>query len=462
MTRKRSDRPPSSRFEHRRAAATEPPDSRQKSADQTSAATVVSQHSPAYLKYILLMAFLLNVNNVTDRLVVGVLIEPLRLEFGLSDLQLGLLSGLAFTLVYSTLGIPFGRLADKVNRRNLVVICVAFWSSMTVLTGAARGYVELIMIRAGVALGEAGFTPAMHSLLSDFFPPHRRASALSIYGIGSPLGTMLAFVVGGFVAEHFGWRLAFVVIGLPGILLAIVMLMTMREPQRGATELQPEQGPAPPLRQALLFPWRTRSIRYLMLGAGAHLTVFYGLSTWLAPFFLRVHDLSLSQAGLAIGIITAVFGTLGTLLGGFASDRLGAHRSGWYAWVTAVALMLVLPFGVGMYIAGSAAASLMFACGVALFGAVWLGPTFAIVQMVAPLRMRGLTAGVLIFTQNMIGLGCGPVLVGALSDSLAPGFGDESLRWALLAVLSLELLAIGLYYQSGRWMARDLAKVERR
>lgn len=413
-------------------------------------------YSRGYLAYVLGMVFTINIFNMTDRLIMGVVLEPIKMEFGLSDLQLGILSGLAFTIVYSTIGIPMGSVADRVMRRNLVAACVGLWSAMTVTCGIAASYMQMILARAGVAFGESGFTPAIHSMLSDYFPPSRRAMALAVYGVGAPIGSLLGNSVGGFVADNFGWRVTFLAVGAPGILLAALFLLTIREPVRGNTENRRDPGMAPSLPTAIAFAWRARSIRYLMLGAGAHLLVFYGLAIWLAPFLIRLHGLSLTQAGLWIGVITGVFGGAGTLVGGFASDRLARSNMGWYGWLNAFCLLFMLPFGVGMYLWPSATGALAFGCGVAFLGAVWLAPTFAVVQLVSPLRMRGVVAGVLIFTQNMIGLGCGPVLVGWLSDLLSPRFGTESLRWAMFGVFFVEIIAVALYFKAGRWIRHDL------
>lgn len=404
----------------------------------------------SYLAYVLGIVFTVQVFNMSDRLVLGILMEPIKAEFALSDLQLGVLSGLAFTLVYATIGIPLGSVADRVSRRYLVTACIGLWSAMTVATGLAGHYSHLLLTRAGVALGESGFTPAIHSMLSDFFQPSRRAMALAIYGVGAPVGALVGNALGGVLAEHYGWRATFIMIGSPGLLLALLFWLTVREPRRGNTETRVDDNAAPPISQAVAFALRSRSLRYLMLGAGAHLLVFYGLGIWLAPFLVRLHGLSIGQAGLWIGIITGLFGGAGTLLGGYISDRLGRRQIGWYAWFNALCLALMLPFGIGMYLWPSTNGALAFGCGVALLGAVWMGPTFAIVQLVSPLRMRGVVAGVLIFTQNMIGLGLGPLLVGWLSDYLKPDFGVESLRWAMFGVFFIELLAIALYVQSGR------------
>jgi len=421
-----------------------------------AAAEPQQEYSRGYLAYILAMAFTINIFNMTDRLVMGIVLEPIKAEFALSDLQLGILSGLAFTIVYSTIGIPLGSVADRVMRRNLVAACVGLWSAMTVACGVAGGYVQMIFARAGVALGESGFTPAIHSMLSDYFPPSRRAMALAVYGVGAPIGSLVGNAVGGVVAENFGWRAAFIALGAPGLLLALLFLLTVKEPVRGNTEDRHDTGSAPPLLTAIAFAWRARSIRYLMLGAGAHLLVFYGLAIWLAPFLVRLHDLSLGEAGLWIGVITGVFGGAGTLLGGYLTDRLGRSHMGWYGWFNALCLLAMMPFGIGMYLWPGVVGALAFGCGVALLGAVWLAPTFAVVQLVSPLRMRGVVAGVLIFTQNMIGLGCGPVLVGWLSDLLSGQLQAESLRWAMFWIFFIEIFAIALYFQAGRWVRHDL------
>lgn len=412
----------------------------------------------SYLVYVLAMAFTLNVFNIADRQLLGIVLQPIKLEFLLSDLQLGLLSGLVFTLVYTTLGIPIGSLADRTIRRNLVAGCLAMWSAMTMACGFANSYLHLIFARMGVALGEAGFSPSIQSLLSDYFPLSRRATVLAVWGLGAPLGSLVGHAVGGYFAQHYGWRSAFLAVGAPGLLLALLFWLTVREPVRGASEHRRDAQPASSIGAAIAFAWRTRSMRYLMFGAGAHLLVFYGLAIWLAPFYMRTHHLSLAQAGLYIGLITGVCGGAGTLIGGYLSDRLGRRDARWYGWVTGISLAATLPFALGMYLAPSAQISLAFAGVVGFLGALWLAPTFAIVQLLAPLRMRGVAVGVLHFVQVMIGFGIGPTLVGWLSDRWEPEFGVESLRWALLAVFFIEPVAVALYYLAGRSLPEDLAR----
>lgn len=411
-----------------------------------------------YLGYVLAMSFAINVFNIADRQVLGIVLQPLKIEFALSDLQLGLLSGLVFTVVYATLGIPLGSLADRVSRRNIIAACLALWSGMTVLCGMAKNVTHLVLARMGVALGESGFSPSIQSMLSDYFPPTKRASVLAIWGLGSPVGSMVGFAIGGYFAQHYGWRSAFFAIGAPGLLLAVLFLLTVREPARGANEKTQHDSTAPSIGAGLRFAWGTRSIRYLMLGAGVHLFVFYGLGTWLAPFYLRTHDMPLAQAGLYIGVITGIFGGAGTLVGGFLSDRLGRTDPRWYGWVTSASLLAMLPFGVGMYLVSTAFLALALGCVVGFLGAIWLAPTFAIVQLVAPVRIRGLAAGILIFTQVMIGYGAGPAVTGWLSDLLAPQFAEDSLRWALLTVFLAEIIAVGFYYVAGRSLPADLAR----
>lgn len=416
-------------------------------------------HSRIYLSYVLGMAFVLNVLNIADRQILGIVLEPIKQEFLLTDLHLGLLSGLVFTLIYTTLGIPIGSLADRTVRRNLVAGCLALWSAMTVTCGFAMSYTQLLLSRMGVALGEAGFSPSIQSMLSDYFAPSRRATVLAIWGLGAPIGGMLGHALGGYMAEHFGWRSAFLTLGLPGLVLAVLFWATVREPVRGASEQRRDDGHAASIGSAIAFAWKTRSFRYLMFGAGTHLLVFYGLGIWLAPFYVRSHELSLSQAGLYIGLITGLCGGLGTLLGGWLSDRLGRTDARWYAWVTALSLLGMMPFAFGMYLANSVSSSLVFGGFVGFLGALWLAPTFAIVQLVAPLRMRGVSVGILHFTQVMIGFGIGPTLVGFLSDQFEPSFGKEALRWALVAVFLVEPLAVFLYYKAGRALPSDLQQL---
>ncbi len=429
---------------------------------QTQAAAqghaVSETYSRGYLAYVLGMAFAINIFNIADRQMLGIVLQPLKVEFALTDLQLGLLSGLVFAVIYATMGIPLGSLADRISRRNLTAACLALWSAMTVISGFAKNVMHLVLARVGVALGESGFSPSIQSLLSDYFPPSKRATALSVWGLGSPLGSLVGFALGGYFAQHYGWRSAFIAVGAPGLVLALLFLFTVREPARGGAERRRDDTTPPSIGAGIRFAWNTRSMRYLMLGAGMHLFVFYGLGAWLAPFFLRTHHMPLAQAGLYLGLITGVLGGAGTLMGGYLSDRLGRSDPRWYAWVSALCLLVMVPFGLGMYLAPSASSSLAFGCVMGFLGAVWLAPTFAIVQLLAPLRMRGVAAGILIFTQVMIGNGGGPAVAGWLSDLWAPRFGSDSLRWALFAVFFVELFAVALFYLAGRFLPSDLTR----
>ena len=282
--------------------------------------------------------------SITDRMILTVLFEPIRLEFGVSDTQMGLLGGLSFALFYATLGIPIARAADRGNRKLIIVASLAVFSLMTALSGLAVGFVMLLLLRIGVGIGEAGVSPASQSIIADYFPKERRASAMSVLIVGANVGMIIGYLIGGFVSQHYGWRVALVVVGLPGLALAAVMFAQLREPIRGAFEAPaPGTDASPTILQTAAFMFGSPAVRQLLIASTISGTVTYGLTTWLPAFFVRAHGLSQSEVGLLMALAFGVVGAIGAFVGGKWVDRLSRDGLERGLWMIAATQLAVVP-----------------------------------------------------------------------------------------------------------------------
>ncbi len=417
--------------------------------------------SRGYANFALALLFVIYVVNFIDRSILGILLESIKKEFQPSDTALGVLSGLAFAVVYSTLGIPIARWADRGSRKTIISIALFVWSGMTALCGMVGSFGQLVAARIGVGIGEAGCSPPAHSMISDLFPPERRGRAFGIYALGIPVGAAVGVLVGGWVKELYDWRTAFTVVGLPGVALALVTGFLLREPVRGASEGIAARMEAPPTagevgRQM----WKLRAFRHLALAGALHALVGYGVGAFQAAFLERTHGLSTGEVASWLAGIGLFAGGFGTYFGGWAVDRLSPRDVRWYVWLPGIALVVALPFSAGFYFLPGKYQ--IFACAVppAILGAMYLGPTFAMTQALAPLRMRAVASAVLLFVMNLLGMGIGPVLVGAASDGFTRvGFGPDALRWALFSVAAVNLWATAHYALAARTLREDLGAV---
>ncbi len=385
-----------------------------------------------YANYVLGVLFLVYVFNFIDRQILSILLEDIKLELGVSDTAMGFLTGIAFALFYTFAGIPIARWADVGVRRSIIAMGLTLWSVMTAASGLVQNFTQLVLARIGVGVGEAAGSPPAHSIIADYFPPERRATALSIYNMGISFGILFGFLVGGWINEFFGWRLAFFVVGLPGLALALLVRFTVREPARGASEGVTEVEDPEPVMKVFAFMWSLRSFRHLAIAGGLHAFAGYGFAQWAPTFLRRVHDLGSGETGTYLGLIIGFGGAAGSVLGGVLGDRLGRIDARWYMWVPAISCILVVPFIVGFLLLDSLAFSLIAYIPGVLFGAMWLGPIIASAQALVKLRMRAVASAILLFILNLIGLGLGPQLVGVLNDLLASAFGDEAVRYSLL------------------------------
>lgn len=415
-------------------------------------AEAVGRGGDAYARYVLFILFLGYVVNSIDRSILNILLAPIQQEFTLSDTALGLLGGIAFALFYSTLGLPIAALADRTSRKWVLSVAICLWSGMTALCGLAANFPQLLAARVGTAIGEAGGSPPSHSLIADYFPLAKRGTALSLYALGVPIGGMIGLLIGGWGNELWGWRTAFVVAGLPGILIAALVAFTVREPVRGlsdgaaavaaAAALPPAPGPFAVLR----ILWRRAAFRNMALAAALHAFVWYGAGNFNSVFLIRSHGMSTGEAGSWLALL-AGFGAAGTFLGGFLSDRLAKARNDdrWYMWVPGIATVLGVPFQIGAYLLSDMGGALVCFGVTAFLASFFFGPSFAMAQALAGVRMRAVAASVLLFIQTMIGLGLGPLIAGMLSDALKPALGIEALRYALILVGLVNLWS-GIHY----------------
>jgi MFS family permease len=436
------------------------------SPQQSVEATQVAQVTPRYRAYVLGVLLLAYAVNVMDRSVLSVLLQSIKSEFAASDAQLGLLGGVAFALFYATMGIPIAAWADRSSRRNVLALAVAVWSSMTALCGMAASFSTLLLARIGTAVGEAGGSPPSHSLISDYFPLSKRATALSIYALGVPLGGMMGNFFGGWSNEIYGWRLTFVLIGLPGILVALLVRFTLVEPPRGLADNLSRGAAArtaPPILDVLRFLWSRTSFRHLSFAAALHSFVWYGGSIWNAAFFIRSHGLTSGQAGTWLAALMAL-GAAGTLLGGYLADRMSARTGDrrWYLWVPAGATLIMVPFQFVSYLEPRLSFAIPAFCAMYVLAAMFFGPSFAMTQALVTVRMRAIAASVLLFVQTLIGLGLGPWCVGLISDALAPVHGQaHSLAYGLVIVGLVNAWAALHYFRGARTLRQDLEATER-
>ncbi len=406
-------------------------------------------YSSRYRGYVLLILTGVYTFNFIDRQILVILQESIKGELGLSDTQLGLLTGLAFALFYVTLGIPIARFADKSNRRNIIGASLAIWSLMTALSGLAQNYIQLLLARIGVGVGEAGGSPPAHSIISDYFPPERRATALSIYSTGIYFGILIGYLGGGWLDEHLGWRMALVALGVPGVIYALILLFTVKEPVKGISDTHQAEE-AKSFWEVLAVLRSKKTFVYLALACGIHTFANYGVGNFFAPFLIRVHGLSIVEVGVGMGLASGIGGMIGTFMGGYLGDRLGQKDIRWYLWIAVVAE--ILGFGPSAIAFFAANTTIVFAAYflTSLLTAIYLGPCIAVTHNLIDAHKRSVASAILFLVLNIIGLGLGPLGIGAISDALSPEYGAESLRYAFCATFITGVIAMYLFYRSSQ------------
>ena len=395
--------------------------------------------------------------NFIDRQLLAILQESIKADLLLSDTQLGLLTGFAFAMFYVTAGIPIARWADRSNRRNIISLAIGLWSFMTAISGLAQNYLQLLLARIGVGVGEAGGSPPAHSIISDIFPAERRASALALYSTGVNIGILFGFLFGGWLNEFFGWRVAFFVVGVPGLLVALIVRFTLAEPVRGLAENR-SAGETAPFGDVLRLLFSRRAFRHIAFGAALNAFAGYSTSSWTASFMIRSHGMETGELGTWLALIMGLCGAIGVYLGGLGAERLAVRDLRWYMWLPALAGLICVPFMVGVYLADGPYLALGLSVVPGLLFNVYLGNALAMTHGLVGLRMRATASAILFFVLNIIGLGAGPWFIGFLSDQLAPSLGAESLRYAMLYALPAAMFwSICHFVMAARSLPEELA-----
>ena len=372
--------------------------------------------------------------NLLDRQILSMLLVPIKQDLGVSDTALGFLTGTSFALFYATAGIPIARWADRGNRVHVIALGLTLWSAATAACGLARSFLTLALARVLVGVGEAAGSPPAHSLIADYFPPERRARSIALYTMGASVGIGLGYALGGWLEASIGWRGAFFAVGLPGLLLAGVVALFMREPARGASEGRVDESEQPPLRASIRLLFSIRSYRQIAIATALYNLASYGFMMWIPTFLTRVHDMSRSESGAWLGLIAASCGLAGAYSGGWLAD-FGAKRDRrWLVWLPACAGLLTTPFLFAFILADTGTMALLCYVPISFLSATWSAPTYATVQGLVSLRMRAMASAVLLFALNLIGLGLGPQLVGVMNDLLEPRYGLEAIRYSLLVI----------------------------
>jgi predicted MFS family arabinose efflux permease len=414
---------------------------------------------PKNRTYILIIMTLIYVVNYLDRQILAILMPQIKVEFGLSYKEIGYLIGPAFAVVYAVLGVPLGVIADRVSRRNLIAASLAVFSLMTLLSSYARGFWSMALARFGTGIGEAGTGPAINSVIADLYAPAERAAALSFYTAGLNVGLLIAFFGGGWLSDHYGWRVAIVSAGVPGLILAILLLFTVTEPRRGLVEALPDSEP-PSFVSVVKYLWSQRAFRWMAIGTSFSSFGGYAGIAFVPTFLILSHHMTQAQVGVALALLTGVAGAIGTYFAGVMADKFGARDMRWNMYVPIIATFIAIPFAPLFYLSSSLTVTLVSAIIPVAVGAAYVGPAYAMAQGLVPLRMRARSVAILLLILNILGLGLGPPVVGAVADMLKPRFGPDALRYALLSTIITGLIGAFCYWRASTTLRQDLAKAK--
>lgn len=435
--------------------------------DETAAANFTAEElalrndlmRPGYRNYVLFIVLFGFALNFLDRQIISILLQPIKEDLQVSDTMLGFLSGLSFALFYATLGIPIAAMADRGSRKVILAVSIGVWSVMTAMCGLAQNFVQLLLARFGVGIGEAGYTPASLSIVADYFEKEKRAWAVAFTSVGAMLGIVLGMVIGGYVAEHWGWRAAMFIAGAPGLLFAFVVWFTVREPLRGMADgVRPKGTDLPGVWKSASTLWRIPSFAYISVGAGLSAMALYGFSMWLPSLLAREFGMGSGQIGLILGPVIGGVGAVGALVSGYICDKLFKRDPRWVLWVPVVASLLALPV-VALAFTMEEATPLIALYGLGYFLSIfWSPPTSSILSSLMPLRMRASGLAWKMLMVNLVGLGLGPQAIGFLSESLRPAYGDESLRYAMIFATPVFIVPAILYWLGSRHILADSAK----
>ncbi len=405
--------------------------------------------------WVLLLVYILN---FLDRQIVNILAEPIARDLRLSDSDIGLLTGMAFALFYTILGIPIARYADRpsTNRVGLISVSLAIWSGMTIVCGMAQNFVQLLLARIGVGVGEAGCTPAAHSLITDAVPAEKRSSAIAFYGLGIPIGSLLGLIVGGIVNDLWGWRAAFLVVGVPGLLLAVLLPLLIKEVRHGTKDAAASHPGGLTAMGALREVFGTRAFLYIAIAASITAFLGYGKGVWALILFQRSHGLSAGETGVLLGVVLGIAGVLGTWLGGYLADRYGKTNKRHMLTAPAIGMAVAAPILFCGYAVTEwhIAVALLFIPTV--LNTAYYGPTFACAHGLVQPEARAMASAVTLFLQNLIGLGLGPLLFGMASEELKPVVGTESVRYVLYGAAWLGLIPAFFFWRASLRLDAEL------
>lgn len=405
-----------------------------------------------YLWWLITVLLLVNILNFVDRQSVFILAEDIKRDLALTDTDIGLLGGLAFAVVYATLGIPLARIAEMYGRKRILAAVLFLWSALTALGGLAQNFVQLVATRLGVAAGEAGSTPTAHSLISAYFPERRRGLILAIYSLGVPLGTMIGLILAGWINQVASWRTAMIALGAPGILLALLLLVTIREPPAQAEKVKEQR-----LWLTLRALWSRPSFRQMAYGQAVYSMGANAAIVFAPAFLMRTYSLDSASTGLSLGIVYGVIGVAGTLIGGAMGDRFGGRDARWRLWLPGLVLIAAMPLTLGAWFAPDPTSSVALLAGTKFANLFYFGPIFVALHSIAPVHARGTASAVLLFFNSLVGISMGPLVTGLISDWLEPSFGLMSLRYALCFVVVTQLWAAIHFFLAARSIREDAA-----
>lgn len=413
-----------------------------------------------YKHYLLGLLTVVATLNFLDRFVLSLLLEPIKQDLELSDTQLGFLTGFAFALFYAVAGIPIARWADRGNRNTIVSVTTALWSAMVALCGLVGNFTQLLLVRVGVAVGESGALPPAQSLIADYFDRKERPHAMAIYWMCTPMAMIVGYLGGGWLAENFGWRITFVVIGLPGLLVAILVRFTMREPRLKTKVLAAARGPN--IKTVLTTLSQQKTYRRIVMASCVSSFFGMGITLWLPTFFMRSHDMEIGEVGAWFALIWGLCGLLGNYLGGYLATRYAAGKEALQMRTLAIIFVFGGALYVLVYISSNVYVAMTFLAATAFTISAIYGPIFSALQSLVSEHMRSVALALILLFSQIIGFGLGPVMAGLLSDLLMPMFGRESLRYALVIFSPGYLWVAYYYWRAAETIEDDIKHVETR
>lgn len=399
--------------------------------------------------------------NFMDRNALAILMQSIKMDLQLTDSQIGILTGIAFAFFYSTLGIPLARWADRGNRVSIISVTVALWSAMVIYSGLAATYVQMLLARIGVAVGEAGCVPPAQSLISDYYSRDERPRAMSHYMLGGPLSVISGLMVAGWINELYGWRMAFFAIGIPGVLLAIIVRFSLREPRLDNESMKAvahEANTTPTYGKVFRVLWRQRAYRHLVAGFTLVYLFSFGISQWTPAFLIRTYHIDTGELGSWYALIWGGGGAAGTYFGGYFASRFAAKNEVLQLKAMAAVLFAFIPLYIGIYLSPNIyVVFALMLVGAFMYSCIF-GPIFAMIQEIVAPDMRAMSVAILLLFANLVGMGLGPVIVGVVSDVLTPVFSSEALRYALLMWTPGYLWAIFHLIRAGRYVQAEIAR----